>query len=54
MVSFGGCDLKTLYVTSARTGRSSDELAALPHSGSLFSMRVDAPGLPERRFDPAV
>ena len=41
MVAFGGPDLKTLYVTSARTGRPAAELADCPHSGSLFSMRVD-------------
>ena len=54
MVCFGGADLKTLYVTSARNGRSEAELEALPQSGSLFSMRVDVPGLPENRFDPSV
>ena len=54
MVCFGGADLKTLYVTSARTGRPDDELEAFPHSGSLFSMPVDVPGLPETRFDPSV
>jgi sugar lactone lactonase YvrE len=54
MICFGGADLKTLYVTSARTGRSGDELAAFPHPGSLFSMPVDVPGLPESRFDPSV
>ena len=54
MVSFGGPDRKTLYVTSARTGRSESELAGLPHSGSLFAMPVDVPGLPETRFDPSV
>lgn len=54
MVAFGGHDLRTLYVTSARTSRPADELAALPHSGSLFSMRVEVPGLPEFHFDPAV
>lgn len=51
MVCFGGADLKTLYVTSARTGRSDDELKAYPHSGSLFTMPVDVPGLPEHEFD---
>src|SRR6478735_8634996 len=54
MVCFGGPDRKTLYVTSARTGRSEGELAGLPHSGSLFAMPVDVPGLPETRFDPSV
>jgi sugar lactone lactonase YvrE len=54
MVCFGGPDLKTLYVTSARTGRSEDELAALPYSGSLLTMPVDVPGLPEHKFDHSV
>ncbi|MBB3019674.1 sugar lactone lactonase YvrE [Microvirga lupini] len=54
MVCFGGPDLKTLYVTSARTGRPQDELAEFPHSGSLFTMRVDVPGLPEYEFDLSV
>jgi sugar lactone lactonase YvrE len=54
MVCFGGADLKTLYVTSARTGRSEDELAAFPHSGSLFAMPVEVPGLPEYEFDLSV
>jgi len=54
MVCFGGADLKTLYVTSARTGRSEDELSTFPHSGSLFAMPVDVPGLPEYTFDLSV
>lgn len=54
MVCFGGSDLKTLFVTSARVGRTTEELAALPHSGSLFSMPVGVAGLPEHRFDPSV
>ncbi|MBP1852978.1 SMP-30/gluconolactonase/LRE family protein [Rhizobium halophytocola] len=51
MVAFGGADLRTLYVTSARAGRSDDELQAHPHSGSLFSMAVTVPGLPAVAFD---
>lgn len=54
MVAFGGPDLKTLYVTSARSGRSREELASLPQSGGLFSMPVDVPGLPEHHFDPSL
>jgi sugar lactone lactonase YvrE len=54
MVAFGGPDLKTLFVTSARTGRSEEEVAALPHSGSLFSMPVEVPGQPEHYFDPSI
>lgn len=52
MVAFGGADLRTLYVTTARNGRPAEELAALPLSGGLFAMRVDVPGLPEPLFDP--
>jgi sugar lactone lactonase YvrE len=47
MCAFGGADLKTLYVTSARQMRDVDELARLPQSGGVFAMRVDVPGLPE-------
>jgi sugar lactone lactonase YvrE len=54
MVCFGGADLKTLYVTSARSGRSEDELMTYRHSGSLFAMPVDVPGLPEYKFDHSV
>ena len=44
MPAFGGDDLKTLFVTSARVGRPAEELAERPHSGSLFAMPVDVPG----------
>ena len=50
MCAFGGADLKTLYVTSARQQRDADELARLPQSGGIFAMRVDVPGLPEPAF----
>ena len=50
MCAFGGPDLRTLYITSARQQRDADELARLPQSGGLFAMRVDAPGLPEPRY----
>jgi sugar lactone lactonase YvrE len=46
MPCFGGDDLKTLYVTTARYNRSAAELQAYPESGCVFSMRVDVPGLP--------
>jgi sugar lactone lactonase YvrE len=46
MPCFGGDDLKTLYVTTARYHRSDAELDAYPQSGCVFSMRVDVPGLP--------
>jgi sugar lactone lactonase YvrE len=50
MCAFGGEDLRTLYVTSARQQRDAAELARLPLSGGLFAMHVDTAGLPEPRF----
>jgi sugar lactone lactonase YvrE len=50
MCAFGGEDLSTLYVTSARQRRDADELALLPFSGGVFAMRVATPGLPEPAF----
>jgi len=46
MPCFGGPDLKTLFITSARQGRSSQELAQHPDAGCVFAMRVAVPGLP--------
>jgi sugar lactone lactonase YvrE len=46
MPCFGGDDLKTLYVTTARYNRSAAELQAYPDSGCVFSMQMDVPGLP--------
>jgi sugar lactone lactonase YvrE len=45
--AFGGPDLKTLYITSARDGLSAEELAKQPGAGGIFSIRVDVPGQPE-------
>jgi sugar lactone lactonase YvrE len=50
MCAFGGADLCTLYVTSARQLREPDELARLPQSGGIFALAVDTPGLPEPHF----
>jgi sugar lactone lactonase YvrE len=50
MCAFGGPDLKTVYVTSAREERDADELHRLPQSGGIFAMKVDIPGLPEPVF----
>ena len=50
MCAFGGADLKTLYVTSARQRRETAELAQLPQSGGIFAMRVAVPGLREPAF----
>jgi sugar lactone lactonase YvrE len=47
---FGGEDLATLYVTSARTGLSDADLARQPQAGGLFALDVGVRGLPEPRF----
>ena len=49
MVAFGDEDLKTLYITSAGD-RPGQELEEFPHSGNIFKVRVDVPGLVEHRF----
>lgn len=50
MPCFGGDDLKTLYITSARHNRPPQELARMPQSGCVFSTRVEQPGLPVNLF----
>ncbi len=47
MVAFGGPELKTLYVTSARHNRSQDELHRHPLSGSILTFEVEVPGREE-------
>ncbi len=46
MVAFGGADLRTLYVTTARDKRPAEELAREPLAGAVLRLRVDVPGLP--------
>ena len=43
-VAFGGPDLTTAYVTTARTGLSDDELTRQPLAGSLFQFEAPAAG----------
>ena len=50
MPCFGGEDLKTLYLTTARHGRSAAELAQYPDSGAVFFTRVAVAGLPVNFF----
>ena len=45
MPCLGGPDLKTLFITTARQGRSPQELAQYPDAGCVFAMRVTVPGL---------
>lgn len=46
MPCFGGADLKTLYITSARENRPAAELATQPFAGCVLAIDVDVPGLP--------
>lgn len=49
-VAFGGHDLKTLFITSARKFLTAAELAAEPLAGSLFAIEGAGQGLTEHRF----
>lgn len=44
-VAFGGADLCTVYVTSARVGLSKEDLAQQPDAGGLFAFQADVPGV---------
>lgn len=44
-VAFGGADLQTLLVTSARNGMSVEQLAQYPESGSVFTLRPGVAGV---------
>jgi sugar lactone lactonase YvrE len=46
MPCFGGADLRTLYITTAREKRPAVELAREPWAGCVLQLRVDVPGLP--------
>lgn len=48
--SFGGKDLKTLYITSAREGLTAAELVDEPLAGGVFAVELDVPGMPESLF----
>lgn len=43
--AFGGTDMKTLYITTARVGLEEDGLSEFPQSGGLFSVNVNYQGV---------
>jgi sugar lactone lactonase YvrE len=49
-LAFGGDDLRTVYVTTARKGLSAQELAEQPLAGGLFTFRSDTPGQPQHEL----
>lgn len=50
---FGGKDLSTLYITTARSGLSPEQLIAFPLSGGLFSITLEQQGMPINYFKDA-
>jgi sugar lactone lactonase YvrE len=48
--TFGGAGFSQLYVTSARTGLSDDELRRQPSAGGIFICNPGVVGLPANRF----
>jgi sugar lactone lactonase YvrE len=46
-VAFGGPDLRTAFVTTARVGLSAAALRGQPLAGALFAFDAPAPGLPQ-------
>jgi len=46
MPCFGGPNLKTVYVTTARANRPAVELIAQPWAGCVLALDVEVPGLP--------
>jgi len=52
MPSFGGEDLKTVYVTSANHTLSEAQRRQRPEEGNLFAFEAPVAGLPGIRFVP--
>jgi sugar lactone lactonase YvrE len=50
MPAFGGADMKTLFVTTARNNRSADELKAHPLSGCVLAFHVDVAGQADHAY----
>jgi L-arabinonolactonase len=49
-IAFGGPELRTMYITSARFGLSDMEMRDWPASGSVFEVDHATPGLPTNIF----
>lgn len=48
--AFGGPNLDELYITTARTGLSQEEMTRQPWAGDLFRARLGIKGIPEPKF----
>jgi sugar lactone lactonase YvrE len=51
--AFGGPDLGTLFITTARSGLSDEQLAQYPQSGGLFAVQTGVKGVPPYYFSGA-
>lgn len=49
-VAFGGSDLRTVFVTTARKGLSAETLSREPLAGDLFAFESDVAGMPQHAF----
>ncbi|WP_027445318.1 SMP-30/gluconolactonase/LRE family protein [Pontibacillus marinus] len=49
--AFGGEDLSDLYITTARTGTSDEELEQYPHAGGVFRVETNVKGSRNFRFE---
>lgn len=47
---FGGEDMRTLYITTARFAMTPAELADFPDAGNLYAVRLQVPGCKRHRF----
>jgi len=45
--AFGGSDLKTLYLTTAREHMTPEQIEREPHAGSVFAVALDVAGIAE-------
>lgn len=50
MPCFGGADMRTLFITSARDKVAPERLRDFPLSGGLFALRMETPGVPVALF----
>jgi len=48
--AFGGADLRTLFITSARYGLTPEQLADQSWAGALFAIEIGSPGRPATSF----
>ncbi len=48
--AFGDRNLKTLYITTARSGMSEEQLQVYPHSGGLFKVKPRVKGIKANYF----